>query len=79
MKKQIEKELNLMLDFAKKCNLNDDEYQEIGKIAFLYSVSRMSPLEVALRLWYVANHNVDGIYEDAFKNFMKETCRKEVK
>lgn len=77
MKKNlIEDELNNMLHFVQKIELNKDELSEIQKIGFLYSVNRLSPLEVALRMWYVANHNVDGIYGDSFQNFCKETCRR---
>lgn len=75
MNKKIEKQLNNMLNFVQKIKLNNDELSEISKIGFLYSVNKLSPLEVALRLWYIANHNVDGIYEESFQNFMKETCR----
>lgn len=77
MKKEIEKQLNKMLAYARTCNLTEDEDQEIGKIAFLYSVNRMSPLEVALRLWYVAHHNVDGIYEEDFRNFIYKTTKED--
>lgn len=77
MKKEIEKQLNKMLAYVRTCDLTEEEHQEIGKIAFLYSVSRMSPLEVALRLWYVAHHNVDGIYKKDFQNFMQQTTREE--
>lgn len=75
MKKLIEQQLNNMLHFVQALNPNEEEMQEISKIGFLYSVSRMSPIEVALRLWYVANHNVDGIYEKSFQNFIEKTCR----
>lgn len=75
MKKKIEEQLNKMLAYVRTCNLTENEHQEIGKIAFLYSVNRMSPLEVTLRLWYVAHHNVDGIYEKDFQNFMQQTTR----
>lgn len=64
-----------MLHYAQESNLNVEELSEINKIGFLYSVNRMSPLEVALRLWYICNHNVNGIYEKSFQNFMKRTCR----
>lgn len=77
MNKKIEKVLNLMLQFVNKTPNTDEENSELCKIGFLYSCGRMSPMEVALRLWYVANHNVDGIYEKAFQEFMQETCRKE--
>lgn len=75
MKKQVEKQLNLMLKYAQDTKLNDEQQAEIGKIGFLYSIGRMSPLEVALRLWYVINKNVDGIYEKSFQNFIDKTCR----
>lgn len=68
--------LNRMLTIANSV-ANEEEIQEIQKIGFLYSVSRMSQLEVALRLWYLINHNLNGIYEKSFQNFMNETCRKE--
>lgn len=73
--KKLEKQLNNMLRFAQKQKLNDDEMQEISKIGFLYSVGRMSPLEVALRLWYLCNHNLDSIYGTSFQNFIDQTCR----
>lgn len=73
--KKIEQQLNNMLHFVQEIKLNNDELSEISKIGFLYSVGRMSPMEVALRLWYVANHNVDGIYESSFQTFIERTCR----
>ena len=73
--KKIEQQLNNMLHFVQEIKLNKDEISEINKIGFLYSIGRMSPMEVSLRLWYVANHNVDGIYEKSFQNFIERTCR----
>lgn len=73
--KKIENQLNNMLHFVQKMELDDQQLSEIQKIGFLYSVGRMSPLEVALRIWYLANNNVDGIYEKSFQHFIDETCR----
>lgn len=73
--KKIEQQLNKMLHFAQEKELNSSQKAEINKIGFLYSVGRMSPLEVALRFWYLICNNVDGIYEKAFQNFMERTCR----
>lgn len=73
--KKIEQQLNKMLQFANSKERTESEKREISKIGFLYSVGRMSALEVALRFWYLINHNVDGIYEKSFQDFMEATCR----
>lgn len=73
--KKIEQQLNKMLQFANKKELNTSQKAEINKIGFLYSVGRMSALEVALRFWYLICNNVDGIYEKSFQDFMEATCR----
>lgn len=75
MNKKIEQQLNNMLKYVQELKLGEEEICEINKIGFLYSVGRMSPMEVALRLWYVAHYNVNGIYEKDFQNFIERTCR----
>lgn len=73
---KIDRQLNILLNKVQTSNgntpLTDDQKSEISKIGFLYSVGRMSPLEVALRLYFVYLKDIDSIYSTTFQDFVKD-------
>lgn len=73
-KTKTQKQLDALLQTLNEQfeQFSEEQNREYGKIAFLYSVDRMSPLEVALRMWFIYTNNVDEIYKKKFQSFVEK-------
>lgn len=55
-----EKQLNTLFNEIKKCNLTQEEIDQINVEGFLYSVGRLNILQITAILTKIAlNHNID--------------------